>query len=184
MDATRMANLRPVLLITLLLLGYMLWVEWQKDYGSPDRSPVATGTAAPQAAGELPAVAPATSAADLPPADAAPKAPAAEAPPTAAAEAPTDRQQRTVTARTDVLEIDIDTIGATVYAARLLMYPVTLEQPEEKVNLLHPSGARLFIAQSGLLSERINRRVRGSSSRPERTRSACRSLGSRPTACA
>ena len=28
-----MANLRPVLLISLLFLGYLLWVEWQKDYG-------------------------------------------------------------------------------------------------------------------------------------------------------
>ena len=27
-----MANLRPVLLISLVFLGYMLWVEWQKDY--------------------------------------------------------------------------------------------------------------------------------------------------------
>ena len=28
-----MTNLRPVLLLGLLFLGYMLWVEWQKDYG-------------------------------------------------------------------------------------------------------------------------------------------------------
>ena len=27
-----MANLRPVLLISLVFLGYLLWVEWQKDY--------------------------------------------------------------------------------------------------------------------------------------------------------
>jgi len=28
-----MANLRPVLFISLVFLGYMLWIEWQKDYG-------------------------------------------------------------------------------------------------------------------------------------------------------
>ena len=28
-----MANLRPVLLMTLVFLGYLLWVEWQRDYG-------------------------------------------------------------------------------------------------------------------------------------------------------
>ena len=47
-----MANLRPVLLITLLLLGYMLWVEWQKDYGTPARPVVAGEPAAPAPAGE------------------------------------------------------------------------------------------------------------------------------------
>ena len=30
-----MGNLRPVLLISLGLLGYMLWIEWQKDYHTP-----------------------------------------------------------------------------------------------------------------------------------------------------
>ena len=28
-----MANFRPMLLMTLVFLGYLLWVEWQKDYG-------------------------------------------------------------------------------------------------------------------------------------------------------
>lgn len=28
-----MGNLRPVLIIGLLFLGYMIWVQWQKDYG-------------------------------------------------------------------------------------------------------------------------------------------------------
>ena len=35
-----MGNLRPVLIIGLVFLGYMLWVEWQKDYG-PQSSPAA-----------------------------------------------------------------------------------------------------------------------------------------------
>ncbi len=28
-----MGNLRPILIMGLLLLAYMMWVEWQKDYG-------------------------------------------------------------------------------------------------------------------------------------------------------
>ena len=36
-----MANFRPALLITLVFLGYLLWIEWQKDYGP--RSPAAPG---------------------------------------------------------------------------------------------------------------------------------------------
>jgi len=28
-----MANLRPILFMGLLVLSYLMWVEWQKDYG-------------------------------------------------------------------------------------------------------------------------------------------------------
>ena len=35
-----MGNLRPVLTIGLVFLGYMLWIEWQKDYG-PQPIPLA-----------------------------------------------------------------------------------------------------------------------------------------------
>ena len=35
-----MANLRPMLFMGLLVLSYLLWVEWQKDYGQPENTPV------------------------------------------------------------------------------------------------------------------------------------------------
>src|SRR5210317_1950855 len=38
-----MANLRPILLMGLLVLSYLLWVEWQKDYGQPANTPVNIG---------------------------------------------------------------------------------------------------------------------------------------------
>mgnify|MGYP000688787101 CR=1 FL=1 len=41
-----MANLRPVLIIGLLFLGYMIWVQWQQDYGPAPQAP----TPAPSAA--------------------------------------------------------------------------------------------------------------------------------------
>ena len=48
-----MHSLRPVLLITLAFLGYLLWVEWQKDYGPrPAASSQASSQAAGQAAGQ------------------------------------------------------------------------------------------------------------------------------------
>ena len=43
-----MANLRPVLLISLLFLGYLLWIEWQKDYGP--QAPAVDATASQPAA--------------------------------------------------------------------------------------------------------------------------------------
>ena len=34
-----MGNLRPILIMGLLLLAYMMWVEWQKDYGPAPQTP-------------------------------------------------------------------------------------------------------------------------------------------------
>ncbi|MHC4232398.1 MAG: membrane protein insertase YidC, partial [Planctomycetota bacterium] len=34
-----MGNLRPVLIIGLIFLGYMIWVQWQKDYGPTPQAP-------------------------------------------------------------------------------------------------------------------------------------------------
>jgi YidC/Oxa1 family membrane protein insertase len=55
--------------------------------------------------------------------------------------------------RTDVLEVLIDPVGGTVVSAALLDYPVKQKQPDNKVLLLEPTGDRMFIAQSGLLSQ-------------------------------
>ena len=45
-----MANLRPVLIIGLLFLGYMIWVQWQRDYGPAPAAP--TPAATQQATGD------------------------------------------------------------------------------------------------------------------------------------
>ena len=34
-----MGNLRPVLIVGLAFLGYMIWVQWQKDYGPAPQAP-------------------------------------------------------------------------------------------------------------------------------------------------
>jgi YidC/Oxa1 family membrane protein insertase len=51
-----------------------------------------------------------------------------------------------------VLELKIDLLGGTLTSALLLDYPIDVDEPQEKVNLLQPYGEHLFIAQSGLLS--------------------------------
>ena len=141
-----MGNLRPVLLITLALLGYMLWVEWQKDYATPPAPPAPAvvsatdGTAAPQPPEQdLPPM--------LDPAEAADgEAGAQDTPATMKAESPA------VTVVTDVLRLEIDLLGGTVVSAELLDYPVDLDEPTRKVQLMQRHGEELFIAQSGLLS--------------------------------
>jgi YidC/Oxa1 family membrane protein insertase len=146
-----MGNLRPVLIIGLVFLGYMIWVQWQKDYGPAPQAPtpqkqVQTDTpSVPASSAERSA-----SAMDLP--------------------EPLDRQQQSassgeqvdaavtgsdipvVSVKTDVLDLEIDLIGGTVRSAFLLDYPVRQKEPENKVALLVGQGDNRFIAQSGLLS--------------------------------
>ena len=146
-----MGNLRPVLIMGLVLLGYMIWVQWQRDYGpapAPATAPMeqpADAVQAPAGAADLPALGEAP-AADLPSAQPAAATPTA---PDAAALA-TDTAVVRVT--TDVLDLRIDPVGATVVSAVLRKYPVHLDQPDIKVELLERHPGRLFVAQSGLLS--------------------------------
>ena len=132
-----MANIRPVLLITLLFLGYLIWVEWQKDYAPQPQAIGKSGSPVIQdmpAAGDLP---------DEPVMEAA----AGQTPaPAMRGEAPV------ITVTTDVLEVGIDPVGGTVVSARLLDYPVSLDIPANKVSLFSQNAEDLFIAQSGLLS--------------------------------
>ncbi|NND43952.1 MAG: membrane protein insertase YidC [Xanthomonadales bacterium] len=146
-----MANLRPVLIVTLLFLAYLIWVEWQKDYGpapavvpANNQGQAASDLVPPSA---IPSAAqPAAAPGDLPQAQ---QAPATEAEP-AIPEAQGARELISVT--TDVLDLQIDPVGGTVVAAKLRNYPVSQEQQDVKVQLFSDEADRLFIAQSGLLS--------------------------------
>ena len=147
-----MGNLRSVLLITLGLLGYMLWVQWQRDYPTPPSATQVTASShdIPGQAPEVPG-----NEADLPQPLDVPKtqAPAnGENAATPEGALPAMGESTVVTVTTDVLEVRIGLRGGTLMSARLLNYPEVLEQPDKKINLLEEHGDSLFIAQSGLLS--------------------------------
>ena len=149
-----MANLRPILIMGLLLLAYMMWVEWQKDY-APVARPETVTTAQSSPAGDIPGAA-----VDLPEPAESTTAEDLPQPPSDQGSAGTTPERKAtppgrsyITVRTDVLELAIDPVGATVVSATLLDYPVEQKQPDVLVRLLEPAGDGLFIAQSGLLSQ-------------------------------
>ena len=148
------ANLRPILIVMMLFLAYLLWVEWQQDYGPQPAAPVSAPAPAPvpvPADGAVPSMA---DAADLPAMSAAPDAamPALAGSSEAAAAAQPAAARTLITVRTDVLELRIDPLGGTVVDSQLLSYPVELSTPEDKVHLLNDRAGRYHVAQSGLLS--------------------------------
>lgn len=141
---------RALLLTALFVLGFLLWGEWQKDYGQRQ---VAQPAAQVQQDDPLSTIADTPdvpNAADIPDVGQAPTQQAAqqreEPTPTAAP------SSTLVTAVTDLLEIKIDTVGGTVVSASLLAYPLEVDTPDIPVTLLQRDGNQLVIAQSGLLS--------------------------------
>ncbi|MCF6224813.1 MAG: membrane protein insertase YidC [Xanthomonadales bacterium] len=149
-----MANMRLILMVLLVFMGYSLWVQWQQDY-----HPI---TATATATQDEPALN--NSAADVPTFDTSVRAPAVESsadlpsiPRSAAAEeasegASVGAQSPRITVLTDVLKVEIDLVGGTIVNAWLLDYPVQVEFPEIKVQIFNAESNRLYIAQSGLLS--------------------------------
>ncbi len=155
-----MANLRPMLFMGLIVMSYLMWVEWQKDYGPQSESaanstnPVfETSTVPGPQANNVP------DDGDLPQPQAAGNA-ANQAGRTTVNDSQGDAQQtmmkgvgELLVVTTDVLEVSIDLTGGTLVSAKLLNYPEVLEVPGVKVDLLSGGGPNLFIAQSGLLSQ-------------------------------
>ncbi|MGD8345655.1 MAG: membrane protein insertase YidC [Lysobacterales bacterium] len=144
-----MGNLRPVLIMALVFLGYMIWIEWQKDYGPQPRqeSSMQQSSPAQDSVPDVPdfSTVSTTEAPDLPSISTEPETTGAESEP--------DQDSRWIEVSTDVLDVKIDPVGGTVVSAVLRRYPVELDKPDTKVELLRASGPQRFIAQSGLLSK-------------------------------
>ncbi len=151
-----MDNLRLILVFALVLVSLLLWQAWQEDYGT---APVATTTSETQgqqttATSETPTPTPA------PDASAGTSVPdvtvttvdttKAETPSVSSAPVPSTSGQ-SISVQTDLFRLEIDTKGGTVKNMFLMEYPLTLENPEEKFQLMKEQSPGLFIAQSGLI---------------------------------
>ena len=144
-------QIRIGLVIALFVVSYLLWDAWQRDYG-PEPPPVSTtGTPAP-----VPDAAPSDAASpgvDVPqaPLPATGTAAQAGAPPQSAAAV----AGRKIKVTTDVLAVEIDTLGGTVTGVDLRSYPVSTDKPDVPFRLLDDADPeRYFVAQSGLTGPR------------------------------
>jgi YidC/Oxa1 family membrane protein insertase len=146
-----MTSPRNLLLIALLFLGYLLWSQWQEDYGHGAAAPAAS-TAAPASSETAPVSSPSTtSAADVPAANSG-TTPAASLATPATTTSTNAATSPHVVVTTDVLRVEIDTHGGSVVAADLLAYPQQPKDYAHPVRLLDASPSQYFEAQSGLVS--------------------------------
>jgi YidC/Oxa1 family membrane protein insertase len=129
-----MNQLRPMLVIALFFVAYLLWQAWDQDYAP---HPVSTPTAAAASSdnGNAPGATPSI-------ANTGPEG------------ATTAAQLITVT--TDVLRLTIDTRGGSIVRSELLNYlvtPRTKKNPDPApIRLLDDNASDYFAAQSGLVS--------------------------------
>ena len=137
-----------ILIIALALVSFLLWDAWQRDYGPRPAAPSGTESASSDDAGH---------ASEQP--DAVPRLPrsvqeASKSAPSSKETAPETDARRTITVRTDVLQVEIDTLGATISRVDLLAYPVANDKPDEPFRLLDDVDSKaFFVAQSGLTGE-------------------------------
>ncbi len=139
-------NTRVFFILMLGIVGFMLFLEWQREYVAP---PPPRGDAIEESA-DLPAERSAREAADLPELPTLQEAPSGEP----ATPAPSEiRASRRIEVVTDVLAVDIDANGGTLVDLRLKDFPVEVDRPDEPFVLLVEELPDLFVAQAGLLAD-------------------------------
>ena len=129
------------------ILGFFLFLEWQRDYAAPPRPAAESGAARSV---EEPGDPAPRSVEDLPELPTLQESPPGEPAAPAAAEI---RASRRIEVVTDVLRVDIDANGGTLVDLRLKDYPVAVDRPDEPFVLLIEELPELFVAQAGLLAD-------------------------------
>ncbi len=132
-----MENQRTILYIAFFFTLFLLYQEWQKDYGP---KPVETEVVETTTAADTPDAA-------LPPAD-IPQVNVSGMP--AATEEPATRQ--TVRVVTDVMDLLIDTQGGTVVQLDLRKYAKSADEMDKSFRLFSTQESLYHTAQSGLVS--------------------------------
>lgn len=137
---------RPLLYMSLIFFAFLIWQAWEADH-RPQPQPVVnepatvqSGTGVPEAVDRIQA--------DLPDAAQAPNGAVAAVTETAQAAA-----GESVTIKTDVLDLTINTRGGDVTSAKLPTYPLSLDEASEPFQLFSTEGSP-YIAQSGLLHDK------------------------------
>ncbi len=136
-----MDNFRLILFGSLAFVLFLMWQAWERDYGvkPPPPAPVQSDLQErqPQDLPSAPAETTAQQAPDMP----------SSLLPSSAFE-PGDR----IRVRTDVLQVEIDTLGGDLRQVDFPQFPVSLEEPDKPYRLFQDNALPVFIAQSGLIS--------------------------------
>ena len=136
-----MDNQRLFLYIALFLVLYLLWTSWQQENVVPEAEQAAIQEQYPDADavdGDVPVPSEASS---------------MDKPPSVQSLSNVSKTEY-VRVVTDVFDIAISTRGADIHRAKLITYPVSIDQPDNPLVLFNDTG-RTYISQSGLIHDPV-----------------------------
>ncbi len=141
-----MDNTRLFLFAALVFVGMLLWQQWQADYGpqpqTVSQQQSVDGNKTTTVDGGVD---------DLP--DLADSIDSQSGQSNSAGSSGTvnaSSSQQLVRVETDVIQVMIDTRGGVIRSLKLKQYPISLEQPDDWLELIHSDIDSLHILQSGL----------------------------------
>ncbi len=144
-----MDSQRPFLYITLVFLGFLLWVNWQSFNAPPPKPTAATATMSTPDANVV-----SDNTNTVPSQPTAPEF-VSNTNNNTAQQQQSNPNEQLIRVRTDVLDMQISTMGGDFVVADLPTYPVSLEQKDSPVRILDRAGEG-YVAQSGLLARGEN----------------------------
>ncbi len=143
-----MENQRLILFVVLAFLLLMLWQQWMEYSNPPVPAPEASVSSPQQSTTEAGIAAPDDTVPGTPEALPTPSSPQPDVPGDALSKG------KKVTVSTDLLTVELNTLGAGINKAWLNDYPVEVDQPENPFQLMTDEGIDIFTAQGGLIGHR------------------------------
>ncbi|MEL0166589.1 MAG: membrane protein insertase YidC [Pseudomonadaceae bacterium] len=134
---------RNILIGALLVITYLMVVQWNKDFVQQDLAPAAQTEGTSQGFNDL-------SASANTPANEEPMVPSQTS---TSAEMPTATSRQQIQVDTDTLKLSISLVGGDIVSLALPQYPTRKDRPDLPFQLLEQSSNRTYIARSGLTSE-------------------------------
>ncbi|OED39113.1 membrane protein insertase YidC [Chromatiales bacterium (ex Bugula neritina AB1)] len=150
-----MDNQRILLWAALGFLLLQVWTSWQLDYG-PRPAPVADNPVAVTGGSDTTASinqeGSAVGREDLPTPVVGARNRTAETSNLPSQSDQIEQKGQTITVTTDTLRVEIGSVGGDINSASLLLYPTSLQTPDDPFVLLSNREDQYFVAQSGLQS--------------------------------
>ncbi|GMR07889.1 MAG: membrane protein insertase YidC [Gammaproteobacteria bacterium] len=145
-----MEALRFILFLALAIVSVLIYEAWQEDNATPEVNVTASAPQAPQAAQQQTS----QQNAEVPGTPENTATQPSDAPAALSVEAATDAPRgKRVRVRTDVYDLQIDTIGGDIRILELSQYPIEVGKPENYFRLLNDTTKDFFVSQMGLLGD-------------------------------
>lgn len=147
-----MENQRPFLVMAILLISAVLYIKWIEFTAPPVSQPVASNqVVGTDGSIQIPSANPTDP-------NAVPSTPTSTAPATNNSVAPTLADNTSsvptgelITVTTDLMVVNINTLGGVIQRLETIKEPVSLEQADQGFPLLKNEGTDVFVAEDGLL---------------------------------